>query len=76
MNIVRLETDVSPGVVEGLRKLADTIERGDIDAPSVTCATGNMLFHYGDINDAVAATNAVWNLTYALHFLMAAGRGK
>lgn len=75
LNIVSLKTDISPGVVDGLRILADMIERGEIDAPNITCATGNLVFHYGDINDSVAAVNGVWNLTYALHFLMAAARG-
>lgn len=71
-NVVELRPDNFPyhDVVKSLRKLADQIENGEIDSSSMTCSDGEGVWHFGELNDSLAAVNAIWNLNFAIHFLM------
>lgn len=54
-----------------LRYIADGIEEGRYDGTSVTVIAGSDVFHAGCIDKAQAAQEAVWNMTYGTHKLMA-----
>lgn len=64
-------------VPAGLRNIADAIERGDYDySADCTVILGTYVHHLGENDDARAAVNAVWDMTYGISVLMAAGRGE
>lgn len=56
----------------GLRKIAEEIEKGEIEAKSITLSTGDDLFHLGDVSNELAKKNAVFNLQSGMHNLMKA----
>lgn len=55
-----------------LRNIADGIESGDFVGDNCTVIIGKDVFHSGDFNEALAIVNAVWNMTFGIHKLMAA----
>lgn len=74
-NVVLLHPASSVSV--GLRNIADAIDRGEYAyEKDCTLVMGTEVFQLGEIDDSRAAVNAVWDLTYAVHKLMAAGRGE
>jgi len=52
-----------------LRNIADQYEAGDFEG-DCTLVIGLDVFHLGTFDDSLAARDAVWNLTYAIHKLM------
>lgn len=58
--------------VLALRNIADMIERGDIPDGQATVIIGSEVFHTGCVDNAEAATEAIWNMTYGTHKLMSA----
>jgi hypothetical protein len=71
LKIVPLFAPALTDTVEGLRRLADRIEAGEIDVPDgATVIAGDTVSHFGTINDTEAARRAVFHMTYGLHLLM------
>ena len=65
-NVVRLYPNQD--VVATLRKIADQIESGEVEADHLTIATSNYdLFQLGSINDDIAAKDAIFNMTMAIN---------
>lgn len=54
----------------GLRDIANGIEEGRFSGDSVTVIAGTDVFHLGCLNDAQAAQEAIWNMTFGIHKLM------
>lgn len=71
MKVIKLHQGPCYCVMEGLRNLADMIERGEINPTTMTCCDGGTLWHFGSPNDIEAARDMCWNLTQAQHNLMA-----
>jgi hypothetical protein len=66
----------STDVAVRLHQLADDIAAGAYDhTADRTVVLGTHVFYFGEIEASRAAVNAVWDLTYAIHKLMAAGHG-
>jgi len=55
---------------EALRNIADAIEQGEYEDNEATVIIGTDVFHVGQSDDAKAAENAVWNMTFGIHKLM------
>lgn len=54
---------------QALRNIAEQIESGELpNEATVVC--GTEVFHAGQVNDAQAAADAVFNLTVGIHRLM------
>ena len=61
-------------VPTGLRNIADAIEAGEYDYfTDCTVVLGTNIFSLGEVDDSRAAVNAVWDMTYGIHKLMAMG---
>tara|TARA_Y100000782_G_C10009885_1_gene192368 strand:- start:14 stop:466 length:453 start_codon:yes stop_codon:yes gene_type:complete len=59
----------SADAAQALRNIADRIESGELpNEATVVC--GPEVFHAGQVDDARAATDAVFNLTVGIHRLM------
>lgn len=57
-------------VAEGLRNIANQVEEGELPDDGCTVICGSDVFHLGCVDDAQAAGDAVFNMTYGLHLLM------
>lgn len=66
-NVVQLKPSMN--AADALRDIANRIESGELEN-EVTVICGTEVFHAGVFDDGVAATNAVWNMTYGIHKLM------
>lgn len=53
-----------------LRSIASAIESGEYPKTDCTVILGSRIFHAGTVDDAEAAQEAVWNMTYGIHKLM------
>jgi hypothetical protein len=51
------------------------MDRGEFTEREVTVIAGPDVFHVGCVDDARAAEQAVWNMTYGVHKLMARALG-
>lgn len=71
-NVVRLSP---PGPTEGLRNIADQIDRGEIPCDRVTLVIGSELYHLGTQDDREAAQAAVFDLNTGLSKMMLAAHG-
>ena len=67
-NIISLKPNVN--IPEALRNIAFSIEKGHLDAEDCTVIAGFEIFHLGCMDDEVAVTNAVFNMTYGIQKLM------
>ena len=66
----------STNVAASLRQLADDITAGAYDhTADCTVVLGTHVFYFGEVEASRAAVNAVWDLTYAIHKLMAVSHG-
>lgn len=56
-----------------LRRIADQIDAGTYPGQSATLVLDGAIFHMGSasVHNDTAAREAVWNLTYGLHAMMA-----
>jgi hypothetical protein len=68
-NVVFSKDNVS--IQQCLRNIADSLDEGEYEADSATLVLGTGVFHMGTIKNEVAVRDAVWNLNYAIHKLMA-----
>jgi hypothetical protein len=57
-----------------LRRLADDIERSEVKPERVTLITGFSVYCYGPASDERATEQAVLDMTWGIHHLMAMAR--
>jgi len=57
-------------VVTGLRNIADSIESSDQVTDECTLIMGKEVYHLGQVDDAEAASSAIFNMTVGIHVLM------
>ena len=69
-NVIELFKRVS--VQDALRAIADGIDAGEFDGSECTLILGYDVFHIGTDKDDQAAANAVFDMQYGIHKLMAA----
>lgn len=62
-------------VVEGLRRIADQLESGELQHNRVTLVAGNEIFQVGTVNNSQAAKDAVFDLNVGLALLMQSAIG-
>jgi hypothetical protein len=70
-NVFQIKPCAVPQIA--LRNIADGMDSGEFCAENVTIIAGTEVFHCGCVDDARAAMEAVWNMTYGIHKLMNAG---
>ena len=59
-------------VSTALRNIADGIDEGKFEDTGCTVICGTDVFYCGNVDDNTAATEAIWDMTFGIHRLMAA----
>jgi hypothetical protein len=67
-NVVKLHP--STDIPQGLRNIAASIERGEVDGESCTIIIGLNVYNLGSADDGKAAANAIFDMTYGVQRLM------
>ena len=68
MSVIMIKPCAHPPTA--LRNIADAMESGEFTMQDVTVIAGTEVFHCGQVDDAKAATEAVWNMVYGISKLM------
>ena len=69
-NVVSIKPSMN--AAEALRNIADDIDSGLFDGESVTVISIPDVFQLGPVSNSDAATEAVFNCTFAIHKLIGA----
>lgn len=67
-DIINIKPNLS--VPQGLRNIADSVERGEFEASDCTIVIGTRIFHLGCFDDNEAAANTLFDLTLGIQLLM------